>query len=636
MKKDDIDLTHVETSAKEFKRKFKVPVWRDSASTPQERGKACFNDFDRISDKYTNLDTLRLKGFALYNNVASKTTAGAKDILINKLVNTYYTTHVSTVNLVKVCVNTLGSSITSSKTRISFQTYGADSLDKSKALQCQAYMDGVFDDQQVHKHGRKAFWDAMVFGTGALKTYIDKVNQKVRIEYVPSPQLYIPELNTTVDDPEEIFQVYHLTLSKLLELYPDKEEEMYDAVGKDNEPTEEDIYRVVERWRVAPSADTAGFHSVSWEFGELYSEDWNMRELPFAYCWYNRPTVGFYGTGAVADLREIQIEMNKLFLRNQQSIRENAVTKWIVQPGSGVTFDDLNSEYNTIIESEKPPIPLTPNVILPPAVMATWNMLWQKGYEVMGINQLNSAGILPPGLANGSGRAQEEYQETVSKRFSMIEEDFRQMHIQIARKVLMLTHELDETSQKLLVKLVGKNASVAKIPWSKIKLEDDLYSIRAYNSSYLPLTPAARFNVLDSFMKLGMPKEDAFNMMEMPDTTEYQSLQAAELQAVQAQIDRIIRDKQVSETISPMFDQQLAVNYAKARYAQIVKQYDGGDQDVLYLLEKFIDTAKLPLPQSTDGSSLPSGAPPAVPTPGTPAPAADIAAAQFSNQQSLI
>lgn len=589
---------HSPTESADKQKKFKLNAWRDKSLSAEERGEALFSDFSRVATKYSTLDMLRQRGFSLYHNVAiQKTTSTNNDILINKLANAFYTTSVSMLNVIGVVCDSLGAAITAAETTPKFMVAGAASWQREMAKQCTAAVAGVHADQDFFSKQRKAFWDAMIFGTGALKHHISDKHKKVCIDYVPSVQLYVPNLNTTQDDPDEIFQVYHMSVAQMLEEWPEHEAHFVESLGGDDrELTEDDVHRVVERWKIG-SEEKPGYHSIGWQHGELFGEDWTLALVPFTWCWYSRPNIGFYGTGVVSKLADVQKEMNYLLLKNQQSIRDNAVTKWIIPPDSGVTYDDINSEYNTIIEANKPPMALVPNAILPPAVMQTYEMLWNKAYEITGINSTHVQGEIPRQQAGASGIALQNIEEQAAKRFSMISKDYANMVTHSAKIVIMLLNEIaDKSTQDHIVKLVGHNVTTSQIPWNDIRLDDEVYVIRPYNASYQSLTPAAQFSTVEGFMKLGMTKAESMDLIGMPDTEEYSSLVASELQAVRAQINRIIINKSLSETIDPLCDQQAAADEAKAHYFQYLKRTNPNEK-VLDLLRSFIGTANIPKAQ---------------------------------------
>lgn len=177
----------------------------------------------------------------------------------------------------------------------------------------------------------------------------------------------------------------------------------------------------------------------------------------------------------VSKLADVQRDMNYLFLKNMQSIRDKPVTKWVVEPESGVTYDDLNSEDNTIIEARTPPVALIQNPLLPPAVMQTYEMLWNKAYEITGINSTHVQGEIPRQQAGASGIALQNIEEQAAKRFSMISEDYGNMVVASAKIVVKLLNELDDKLGNHIVKLVGHNMTTSQIPWSDIRLDDEVF-----------------------------------------------------------------------------------------------------------------------------------------------------------------
>lgn len=119
-------------------------------------------------------------------------------------------------------------------------------------------------------------------------------------------------------------------------------------------------------------------------------------------------------------------------------------------------------------------------------------------------------------------------------------------------------------------------------------------------------------------MKLGMSRAEAFDQIGMPDTEEYMSLQASQLQAVKAQINRIIISKSLNETIDPLFDQKAARDEALNQYAQYLKQAKPNEQ-VLDLLRNFIDSANIPVEQTA-----------------APAPQQSTPQAQYAQQDNML
>lgn len=600
-----------------------APRWADTTNLDvEERGKACYEDFWKLEADYKSIEQERIDWYAAYDGVhmAPWSSAGRYDTLYSRLQAAQWQPDNVNSNYIKVCVNTLLSQITDSKTRIKFQTTGGGGRDQVKALMLSAYMDGIFYDQEVYEAGFQAFKDCLTDVFGCLKLGIDADKGKITVEWASSKQLYIPNIDIHSKAPREIFQVHEMTLSDIYEEYPDEVIAHLGLGADDNlDSIEDEVFTVVERWR-AQSLTFAGRHSIVWKHGELFSEVWSLDFVPFVFCFWSKNPVGFHSTTLVQELAPLQRSINILQRCYYASLKQNAVSRWFVGD-SQVEEDELSDATNSIVHGKTMPQQIVTNAVLTADVMNERERVKQDMYETSGVSKYSAAGIKPSGL--NSGEAQREYKETANQRFSYIEELFSNMFLRLSKMAIALTKELAASKQEHLVKVLSSNLVIGRVDWKQVDLDEDLYVMKAHKSSWLPTTPAARVELGNELIKLGMDRGEVWQMMEMPDTDTMISMQVASTRAVQCIVDDMCESETMDQDIDPMLDQEAAAKYIKWRFANEMSKGKQRNETQLDLLRRLLDTVQpAPLPMPPAPPQLPAlpapGMSPQLPPPGLP------------------
>jgi hypothetical protein len=528
------------------------------------------------------------------------------------------------LNAVKRMTDTAQAKITSRQPRPSFITSGADYSAKRKAKKLQKLVDTVFYDADMNKKATKAFKDACIVGTGALK--ICEIDGKVGIE-----RTFVDEL--TVDDrecldgcPRNLFQLKSYSKAFLCALYPSKAK-LIEAAGmlettgpKARYADDADRCDVVEAWHLPSSSSSKdGRHLIVCGDAVLLDEPWIRDHFPFAFVrWSERP-LGFWGCGLAEELAGIQFEINKLLRTIQASLHLHSVAHWMVERSSKVNFEALSNDLQAIIEYSGKPPELKVFQSVPPELFAQLDRLYAKAYEITGISQMAAEGRKEPGLK--SGVALREMYDIQSENFAPVAKEYEQLFMSTAKLCIETAREIYERDGQFKVKAQSRRF-LTSIDWSEIDLDDDEFVMQVFPTSMLPTHPAGRLQAVSELEAQGkIDHELALQLLDMPDLESAMDLETAAADLIDELIERMLER---GEYLPPDSFMDLNLAMAKVTMAYNRARLDGVEEERLELLRTFLGQTEDLLKKAAE-SQQPPEAPPG-PT-GEPAPVAPQMAA---------
>lgn len=505
-----------------------------------------------------------------------------------------------TYNIVKSSVDTLSSKIGKVKTRPYFLTEGGDWGKQDRAKKLTQYMDGLFDDLKIYRHGRLVFRDGCVLGLGALKMWTQ--DGEIKAERVISEEIIVDEMEGAYGSPRQLHQVKNMHREVALDLYgttPAKRQAIEEARKVDKDGSQQkssaDMIRVTESWhlRSGPKARD-GKHTITVSSGTLFAEEYKRDRFPFVFWRWSQDLMGFYGMGLSEELAPIQLEINKLLRTIQKAMHLAAVPQvWLDYESKEVSEKITNKIASQNYYAGKPPIWITPGA-MPPEVYAHLNDLFDKGFFIAGISQLSAAGLKPRGL--DSGVALRNMQDIESDRFALTQETLEEFYMDVADLAIELTEELYEAAKdekgeidpskapKIRVK---KKKSIEEISWADVRMDCDDYVLRKYPSNLLPTQPEAKLQTVQELVQAGyIPREDAMSLLDFPDVENYRSLETAYRDHVNFQIDQMLSHNKPQKPL-PFGEPNTARRYVMNAYYKADRE--GAPDERLALLRDYMD-----------------------------------------------
>lgn len=444
-----------------------------------------------------------------------------------------------TYNVIKSVIDTLASKIAKSKPKPQFLTDNGNYGLQERAKKLTSYVEGVFYDVNMYELAREAFISASVFGTGAIKFFIEE--NRIKAEKVWIDELRIDYVDGMQGKPKQMHQVKFINRQVLQELFPEKAS-LIASVNNGTRPTDnsvDDVVKVIESWRLPTmKGGKDGAHSICIENCTLLTEEYNKDYFPFVFIRYNKRVSGFFGEGVAEILTNIQASINKTLLNIQKAQDLVAVPRIFVQNGTNVISNHLNNNIGSIVSyTGQQPTFQTPTA-MNPEVYNHLKWLIQSAFEITGVSQLSAQAKKPAGI--DSGVALREYNDIESERFMLLGMEYEELFLRAAEIIIDMSKDIYSNDKNLRVKTVGRKF-IETIKWSEVDLEEDQFAMKVFPVSILPSTPAGKLAKVQELIQAGLiPQEYALSLLDFPDLSEYESLELASLNLIKKQLNEIV------------------------------------------------------------------------------------------------
>ena len=519
-----------------------------------------------------------------------------------------------TYNVVKSCVDAATAKIAKNKPRVKFVTNGGDQKLQKKAKQLTQYMDGIFDQTSIYKHGVSAFRDACIFGTGCLKIFTDPVTNKIKVDRVLVPvEIIVDSADSRYGTPRQIHQRKVVSKEVLKTNYPkivDKLEQV-EVLPNVLSVTPDQVV-VIESWHLPSSPESSdGKHCICVNNVTLFEEEYKKDYFPFVFFKWSPRVQGFFGYGLTEELSFIQLAINKTHKMIQAAQEINCVPRWFVEAGS-LTAKHAFYDAGIVEYKVGAALPVGNNSPAMSAdIYAYLETLFNKAYQISGISQLSAASAKPPGV--NSGVALREYQDINTERFAIQGEQYENLFVEAAKIIVDLSRDLYKTKVNVSVKTKSNNRKfIESIDWKTCNLEDDQFNMECFPVSKLPTTPEGRLAFITELAQAGyIQQSQVIELMDMPDIDNYFSLTNSSFDATLKDIDAMIEDGE-AQTPDPHMDLNMAKTVTQAYYLK--SKVDGVEEDRLDLLRNYISLCVTalnpPQPEQTESAAPPPAANP--------------------------
>jgi hypothetical protein len=579
--------------------------------------------------KYRSVNNLRYA--RLYSNMelvglqagAYARSADAQTFLQNRV----------TYNVIKSCIDTAAAKIAKNKPRPFFLTDGGGWTMQRKGMRLTKYMEGLFDsigtsdgdNRTMWGLGRRAFVDAGILGTGAVKFFIE--NNNVKAERVLIEEIVVDDTEGRYEQPRQLFQEKLVHREVLLDTMPKKYHDKIRAAtsgltGEQYAMSSADMITVVEGWHLPSGEDSKdGKKVMCIENCTLDVAEWDKNYFPFAFQRWSPRLLGFYGCGLAEELLGIQLEINKLLRTIQISQHLMAVPQIWLEYASKTVTKHVNNEIGGIkYYAGRPPVHVVPQAMSSEVYQHLEN-LYRKAYEITGISQLSASAKKPSGL--DAAVALREYQDIESERFQLVGQRHEEFYMDATKICLDLLDDIAEAGGNPAVRIKESEKSFT-YKWKDVRLPKDQYTLRAFPTSLLPSTPAGKLQKVQEMLQAGLwEKEEALELLEFPDIKSVINIKTSMRRNLKRIIEKIIDDNEYIAP-EPYIDLQYAKQIAQAYFN--AGQADGMPEDRLEKLQRFMEDVQSMLerqaeavappvdPMAAMGGMAPMGQPEAPPT----------------------
>ena len=413
-------------------------------------------------------------------------------------------------NVIRSCIDTLGSKIASQKVTPFFNTVNGTFREIQVVKAAQQFFDILYDELNVNKTVVQAFIDSCITDRGII--YVNKDNKN--IERIQPWQFFF--------DPREYAygQLTHCAFKKTD--YP---------ASLLTEKTDLQTVTLHEYWSIKEHIHATYIE----ELNKVSFDKWDANILPFAILRWSNPVKASSSTCVVDLLFGIQKQINYLLSQIKDASKSSFGIKYIVPTDSDVKINRLNNSNGEVIEYTPQ---MTPNGVMPvqPITPAFMDGQWftalqqfkQDAYEMVGISQLSAMSQKPSGLNSGVGL--QTMEDIESDRFETQLNSVIRVYVDIAKICMEVFDPLEEVLPSSIYR--------GHITWKDITEARNLMSIQFSSLDKISKDPVVKQQIISQWVNSGyISRAHAMQLMEVPDDTRGYSLMNNSLNAVMSVID---------------------------------------------------------------------------------------------------
>ena len=413
-------------------------------------------------------------------------------------------------NVIRSCIDTLGSKIASQKVTPFFNTVNGTFREIQVVKAAQQFFDILYDELNVNKTVVQAFVDSCITDRGII--YVNKDNKN--IERIQPWQFFF--------DPREYAygQLTHCAFKKTD--YP---------ASLLTEKTDLQTVTLHEYWSIKEHIHATYIE----ELNKVSFDKWDANILPFAILRWSNPVKASSSTCVVDLLFGIQKQINYLLSQIKDASKSSFGIKYIVPTDSDVKINRLNNSNGEVIEYTPQ---MTPNGVMPvqPVTPAFMDGQWfsalqqfkQDAYEMVGISQLSAMSQKPSGLNTGVGL--QTMEDIESDRFETQLNSVIRVYVDIAKICMEVFDPLEEVLPSSIYR--------GHITWKDITEARNLMSIQFSSLDKISKDPVVKQQIISQWVNSGyISRAHAMQLLEIPDDTRGYSLMNNSLNAVMSVID---------------------------------------------------------------------------------------------------
>ena len=460
--------------------------------------------------------------------------------------NVLSTQHRVTLNVVQSMIDTVTSKITKNKPRPYFLTDGGDWSLQRKAEKLTKFAEGQFYATDLYSKAAIAFKDSGIFGTGALKFFVQ--DSEIKVERTFIDELTVDDTEAYYGEPRQMHQKKWVHKDVLKQQFPSSAHAIDVAAEIANNQwdfitrTDSGMILVIESWHL-PSGKKAkdGKHTIVIDNATLFEERYSKTYFPFVFFRWNERPLGFFGQGIAEQLTGLQLEINKILRTIQVSMHLVSVPKLFVEAGSKIVSTHLDNKIGAIIKfAGTRPEPGQLGII-PPELKEHLMFLYQRSFEIVGVSQMSAQSTKPTGL--NSGKALRTYNDIESERFLSVGERYEKVFLDATRIMMDLAKDVAEETGNYSVKVPGSKF-LSTIKWEDVQMEEDCYLLKCYPTNAFSQEPSAKFQEVQERMQAGLlSRDEGLRLLDFPDLDSVTSLQTAPIKNIERQIEQIVEGK---------------------------------------------------------------------------------------------
>lgn len=472
---------------------------------------------------------------------------------------------------------------------------------KRRAIRLNKYLNSRMRSSDIQVQAPLAFRDATKFGTGFLKAV--EIDGKAYIERVIPFDIFVDpmEARNGTGKVSHMHQCSRSSKEQLIADFAEDESDLEYEIMEASDATryewehDTDSYgslvglvNVVESWKLPTSMDSDdGRHVISIPGAVLLDEPWESKRFPISPIHWNAPDTGFWGTGLVEDMADIQWEINQTMLGMQRNMWFGSMLKVFVNRNADIQTSHITNDIAIIEHNGEPPKIQAPSAINQSTVQYL-NLLIKQAYEQHGISQMMASSQKPPGLTSGVSLM--EHYDQQSERFQTISRQYQYMFVNLAEMLIDCQKSISENEENVQVSWVDKDV-VRKIDWDEVSFDKNNYELQLEATNFLPETRGGKLEIVEALAKNGVISGKWIpSLFEEPDMKRFNALNNASFHYVEYVIEILSDDE--AEFINPetVMDHALAFELITAAYQESL--VDEAPDEVIQRFDKYIGLLK--------------------------------------------
>lgn len=503
------------------------------------------------------------------------------------------------LNIVKSVVNTYVAMVTKDRPKVSFVTSGGDDTIQRRAKKLEKFVDGTCYDQSLHTQAYQVARDSALFTFGIVKFFKDYTNPKkprVGIERTLPWEWLFDDQEAADGKPPNGYHVKFMDRRALAAdpKYKHLAGEIMLAGGGGFDDVGESLDQVnlvewcvcIEAWHLPPDSETPGRHVIAVVGVDtpLVDEEWTYHRFPAEILYRERPIQGVHGESLADELGPIQVEISRMLMSIQRA-QMYAVGHWLVEMNAQVNTNAIDDVQASIIRyAGTPPTYHAPQTVAGD-VYSHLDRLWGRGFELVGVPQMNAAGQKPAGINSGKGLL--VYAEVTSTRFKPCYAEYQDWYMRVAQQIIHLAAEIAEEHPDFTVRAPGKMMDAVK--WADVHMREEEYVLAMYPTNKLADDPAARLSQVQEMMNSQMvTPDDGRRLLDMPDIESLNSYENASYDNVMEAARRIIEN---GEYFGPIGQMDLKDSLRRMQMIFLKARFDNVPQERLDMLTRWLDAA---------------------------------------------
>lgn len=473
-----------------------------------------------------------------------------------------------------------------------------------QAKKLDRWLVAEFKTQKTYKRLAKAFEDCTWAQYGTV--FVGIASGEIYTERVMPGEMVIDQEECQGES--EPIQMHRRRLVSRIVLkanYPD----MADQIDAANRETQYCSYRtptsnmvvVIDSWYLALGPNDTGRHTTIIEGATLVNEEYKRKRFPFVFLRWSTMPSGFAGRSLAEEGVPYQVVHNDLVdvIRKSQKL----AARLRIFSKTSLSAEDLTNEVGTVYRHKGD----APTAVIWPAVsQELYNERetnWEKFFRVIGMNRMQSEGVLPQGARLDSAKAMREATFQQGDRFSTKSEMYEDAHLEISEHYVELGAELF-ANKKAPDNFLDRTLE-DDIDWKLLTEHGRKYDLEMRASSINNLSTAARADVLERWLDRGLITPEQYKgMSDSPDMDEFKTLWQAARDDIKAVIEEL--DEEKAPMPDPLQDLTLGLSMvhltflARRRTPGITEDILNGYRDWLNEAEAILAGAQQeqqPLPQ---------------------------------------